>query len=67
MITYCNMTGRQLAKPKRRRTRTVKRTRRKAMTYDQAVKVLLKHKVIRSKADLEGDATRSGGLLLGAI
>jgi len=63
------MTRLQQAKPKRRRTTTVKRTRtrRRVMTYDQAVKVLLKHKVIRSKRDLEGDASRSGGLLLGAI
>lgn len=44
----------------------VKRKPRKRMSYAQAVKVLVKHKIIRSKRDLEQQPA-SSGFLLGAI
>ena len=57
--------------PPKRKPKTkpkTRRPRRRRMTYDEAVKVLIKHKVIKKKSDLYAPQSRgSGGLLLGAI
>lgn len=63
MLTSRRKDGRKTPKGRKRRAQKP----RKKMTYEQAIKVLIKHKILSSRRELVNSSRGSGGLLLGTI